>query len=143
MEKTYATKARDIERSWFIADADGQTLGRLATRVAMILRGKHKPSFSQYLDTGDFVVIVNAEKVAVSGTKLDDKNYYRHSGYPGGLRTVNLRHMLERNPERALTLAVRGMLPSNKLGRKMLKKLKVYAGAEHPHSAQQPQTLEL
>jgi len=143
VEKTYATKARDIERSWFIADADGQTLGRLATRVAMILRGKHKPSFSQYLDTGDFVVIVNAEKVAVSGTKLDDKNYYRHSGYPGGLRTVNLRHMLERNPERALTLAVRGMLPSNKLGRKMLKKLKVYAGAEHPHSAQQPQTLEL
>ncbi len=143
MEKTYATKAGDIERSWFIADADGQTLGRIATRVATILRGKHKPSFSPNLDTGDFVVIVNAEKVAVSGTKLDDKNYYRHSGYPGGLRTINLRRMLDRNPERALTLAVRGMLPSNKLGRKMLKKLKVYAGAEHPHSAQQPQTLEL
>ena len=143
MEKTYATKAGDIERSWFVADAEGQTLGRLATRVATILRGKHKPSFSPNLDTGDFVVIVNAEKVTVTGNKLDDKNYYRHSGYPGGLRTVNLRHMLERNPERALTLAVRGMLPSNKLGRQMLKKLKVYAGAEHPHDAQQPQTLEL
>ena len=143
MEKTYATKAGDIERSWFIADADGQILGRLATRVATILRGKHKPSFSPNLDTGDFVVIVNAEKITVTGTKLDDKNYYRHSGYPGGLKTVNLRRMLERNPERALTLAVRGMLPSNKLGRQMLKKLKVYAGAEHPHSAQQPQRLEL
>lgn len=143
MDKTYATKASDIERAWHVADAEGQVLGRLASRVATVLRGKHKPMYSPSLDSGDFVIVVNADKVTVSGTKLDDKLYYRHSGYPGGLKQMSLRRMLETHPERAIRLAVRGMLPKNRLGRQMLKKLKVYAGPEHPHQAQQQQPLEL
>jgi large subunit ribosomal protein L13 len=141
--KTYAAKAGDIERRWYIVDAEGKTLGRLASQVAHVLVGKHKPMYSPGMDVGDFVIVVNADKISVTGRKMDDKMYYRHSGYPGGIRAFNLRDYLERNPERVLALAVRGMLPRNRLGRQMLKKLKVYAGPEHPHAAQQPQPLEL
>jgi large subunit ribosomal protein L13 len=141
--KTYVTKPAEVERSWYVVDADGQTLGRLASRVATILRGKHKPIFSPSVDCGDYVVVVNAEKIHVTGKRLDQKVYYRHSGYPGGLTEITLRRQLERHPTRAVELAVRGMLPKNKLGRKMFKKLKAYAGPEHPHQAQQPEPLEL
>ena len=142
MEKTYVTKAGDVEREWFVLDASGQTLGRLATRIATVLQGKHKPLYAANLDTGDFVVVVNSGKIAVTGNRLDDKLYRRHTGYPGGLKAITLRRMLEIHPERVIRFAVKGMLPKNKLGRQMLKKLKIYADAEHPHAAQQPRTLE-
>jgi large subunit ribosomal protein L13 len=139
---THVVKASDIEREWFVVDAAGQTLGRLASNVARILRGKHKTIYSPHLDVGDYVVVVNADKIAVTGRKMDQKMYYRHTGYPGGIRETNLRGLLARHPTHALKFAVRGMLPKNRLGRRMLRKLKVYAGAEHPHQAQQPKALE-
>ena len=143
MKKTYVTKPEDIQRAWYVVDANGQTLGRLASKVAQIVRGKHKPIYSPATDVGDYVIVVNAEKVHVTGRKLDQKVYYRHSGYPGGLKEVSLRRMLEEHPTRVIEHAVRGMLPKNRLGRKMAKKLKIYAGADHPHEAQQPEPLEL
>ena len=141
--RTFTEKQADIERDWYVVDAEGETLGRLASRIAPILKGKHKPTYTPYLDCGDFVVIINAEKVRVTGRKLDQVFYHHHSGYPGGLKSVSLREQLDRYPERVLQAAVRGMLPKNKLGRRMIKKLKVYAGNEHPHQAQQPKPLEL
>ena len=141
--KTYATKQSEISRSWRVVDADGATLGRLATQVAAILRGKHKPTFSPHLDTGDPVIVVNAAKIKVTGNKLKDKMYVRHSGYPGGFRSENLERLLARRPEEVIRRAVRGMLPRNRLGRKQLTKLKVYAGPDHPHAAQKPQPLEI
>ena len=141
--RTYSATPREIEREWLVVDAQGQTLGRLATRIASVLRGKHKPIYSPHLDCGDFVIVVNAEKVAVTGRKLDQKIYYRHSGYPGGLKEIDLRKQLQLHPERVVESAVRGMLPKNRLGRKLFKKLKVYAGPTHPHQAQQPKTLEI
>ena len=143
MNKTYTTKPSDITRKWYVVDAQGKTLGRLATRVVTILKGKHKPEYSPHMDVGDFVVIINADKIHVTGRKMDQKIYYRHSGYPGGLSKITLRNQLVRYPTRAVELAVRGMLPRNRLGRKMLGKLKVYASPEHPHAAQKPEMLEL
>lgn len=143
IQKTYATRLDDIERRWWVVDAQGMTLGRLASKVAPILRGKHKPCFTPHLDTGDYVIIINADKIHVTGKRLDQKQYYRHSGYPGGLKTMTLRELMSRFPARPLKFAIKGMLPKGPLGRKMLTKLKVYAGAEHPHQAQQPQILEL
>jgi large subunit ribosomal protein L13 len=139
--KTYATKQSEITRSWRVVDADGATLGRLATEVAAILRGKHKTIFSPHLDTGDPVIIVNAAKVRVTGNKLKAKNYVRHSGYPGGLRSETLEQLLARRPEEVVRRAVRGMLPRNRLGEQMSRKLHVYAGADHPHAAQKPEPL--
>jgi large subunit ribosomal protein L13 len=136
--KTYSAKTGEITREWYIVDAEGQTLGRLATRIAERLRGKGKPVFTPHVDTGDFVVVVNAEKVAVTGNKLDDKLYYRHSGYPGGLKTRTLREQLERRPNEVLRKAVWGMIPHTKLGRRQITKLKIYSGPEHPHAAQEP-----
>ena len=136
--KTYSAKPGEITREWYVVDADGQTLGRLATQIADRLRGKGKPQFTPHVDTGDFVVVVNAEKIAVTGNKLDDKLYYRHSGYPGGLRSRPLREQLERRPTEVLRKAVKGMLPRNKLARHQLTKLKIYAGPDHPHQAQEP-----
>jgi large subunit ribosomal protein L13 len=136
---TYSPKPSDIERAWHVVDADGAVLGRLATEVATLLRGKHKPIWAPHVDTGDHVIVVNAAKLAITPRKADQKLYYRHSGYPGGLRQTNLAHMLERDPEKVVRLAVRGMLPKNRLGRSMLRKLRVYAGPTHPHAAQQPQ----
>lgn len=141
--KTYVATPENRQRDWYVVDADGQTLGRIATRIADVLRGKHKPDFTPHCDTGDFVVVINAEKVAVTGNKRESKIYYRHSGYPGGLKSRTLNEMLERQPEEVLRKAVRGMLPRNKLGRAQLLKLKVYAGTEHPHQAQQPQPMEI
>ena len=141
--KTYVTKPADVERAWYVVDAEGQTLGRLASSVATILRGKHKPIYNPGVDCGDFVIIVNADKVAVTGRRLEQKRYYRHSLYIGGLKEITLRDQLQQHPERVIESAVRGMLPKNALGRKMFKKLKVYAGGEHPHQAQQPQPMEL
>ncbi len=141
--KTYSAKKSDIQREWFVVDAAGQNLGRLATRIATLLRGKHKPIFTPSMDTGDFVIVVNADKIAVTGRKLDQKMYYRYSGYPGGLTETSLRRMLEAHPTRVVEFAVRGMLPKNRLGRAMLKKLKVYAGGTHPHEAQQPKPLDV
>ena len=140
---TYVTKPGSVEREWYVVDAGGKTLGRLASQVAAVLRGKHKPQFSPAVNAGDYVIIINAEKIRVTGRKLEQKKYYRHSGYPGGLREITLADQLERHPTRVLKLAVRGMLPRNRLGRKQLKNLKVYAGSEHPHQAQQPKRLEL
>jgi len=142
-EKTYAVKADDIQREWFVVDAEGKNLGRLATQIAKILRGKHKPSFSPSMDVGDFVIVVNAEKVTVTGNKMAAKKYYRHSLYPGGLTEVTLEEMLKKHPTRVISHAVRGMLPKNRLGRQLIKKLKVYAGASHPHQAQQPTPLDI
>jgi large subunit ribosomal protein L13 len=139
--KTYSAKPGEIEREWYLVDAEGQTLGRLATQIADRLRGKGKPQFTPHVDTGDFVVVVNAEKIAVTGKKLDDKKYYKHSGYPGGLRERSLREQLERRPTEVLRLAVKGMLPRTRLGRAQLTKLKIYAGPEHPHEAQAPKPL--
>ncbi len=136
--KTYSAKPGEIQRDWYVVDAEGQTLGRLATQIAERLRGKGKPQFTPHVDTGDFVVVVNAEKIAVTGNKLDDKMYYRHSGYPGGLRSRPLREQLDRLPAEVLRKAVRGVLPRNRLGRQQLTKLKIYAGPEHPHGAQDP-----
>jgi large subunit ribosomal protein L13 len=141
--KTYAVKASEIERRWWVVDATDQTLGRLATRIATLLEGKHKPTYSPHLDVGDHVVVLNAGKVKVTGTKLAQKVYYRHSNYPGGLKQENLATLLERKPELVIERAVKGMLPQNRLGRAMFKKLKVYPGAEHPHQAQQPSQIEL
>ncbi len=143
MEKTFVTKDQDVQREWFVVDAAGQTLGRLSTRVAQVLRGKHKPTYSPSVDTGDYVVVVNAERIHVTGRKLDQKIYYRHSRYPGGLKEITLRNQLEKHPTRVIEHAVRGMLPKTRLGRRMFKKLKVYAGPDHPHEAQLPQSLEL
>lgn len=141
--KTYSAKPKDIEREWFIVDAAGMPLGRLATRVASILRGKHKTMFTPSMDTGDHVVIINAEKVALTGRKSQTKVYYRHSGYPGGLTEVPYERMMATHPERIIEIAVKGMLPHNSLGRKMFTKLKVYAGVDHPHGAQQPKVLDI
>src|SRR5437667_6821244 len=143
VQKTWNAKPSEITRRWYVVDAEGQTLGRLATRIADTLRGKGKPVYTPHVDTGDFVIVVNAEKIAVTGKKLDEKMYYRHSGYPGGLRERTLREQLERQPTEVLRTAVKGMLPRNKLGRAQLTKLKIYAGPEHPHSAQAPTTLEV
>lgn len=140
--KTVSTKPHEVERKWYLVDAEGQTLGRLASRIATILRGKHKPGFTPHVDTGDFVIVINAEKIHVTGKRLDTKFYYRHSGYPGGIKAESLRVVLQRKPEKALMEAVRRMLPKNNLGRTMLKKLKVYGGSEHPHEAQKPESLE-
>jgi large subunit ribosomal protein L13 len=141
--KTYAVKASEIEREWFVVDAEGKTLGRLASEIAQILKGKHKPIYSTHLDVGDFVIVINAEKVRVTGRKLEQKFYYHHSGYPGGLKSISLKDQLARHPTRVLKAAVRGMLPKSRLGRRMIKKLKIYAGQEHPHQAQQPKELDL
>jgi large subunit ribosomal protein L13 len=141
--KTHATKASEIQRDWWLVDADGVVLGRLASEVAKRLRGKHKPNFAPYLDVGDHVVVVNASKVVLTGSKVTDKKLYRHSGYPGGLKAVSYEKLLATRPEVAIEKAVRGMLPGNRLGRAMLKKMKVYAGAQHPHGAQEPKRLDL
>ncbi len=136
--RTFSPKAADVKRQWHVIDASDVVLGRLASQAAVLLRGKHKPIFAPHVDTGDFVIIVNAAKVALTGNKLADKRAYRHSGYPGGLRSVAYGDLMATSPERAVTKAVKGMLPKNSLGRQMLRKLKVYAGPEHPHQAQQP-----
>jgi large subunit ribosomal protein L13 len=141
--KTFSAKPGEITRDWYVVDAEGQTLGRLATQIADVLRGKRKPQYTPHVDTGDFVVVVNAEKIAVTGSKLDDKMYYRHSGYPGGLKSRPLREQLERRPTEVLRKAVKGMLPRNRLARQQIGKLKIYAGPEHPHQAQAPKTFEL
>lgn len=141
--RTFTAKEAEIKRDWYVVDAQGQTLGRLASQIAPILKGKHKPIYTPHLDCGDFVIVVNAEKVRVTGRKLDQQFYYHHSGYPGGLAIISLRDQLDRHPKRVLEAAVMGMLPKNRLGRRMIKKLKVYAGDSHPHQAQQPKPLEL
>jgi large subunit ribosomal protein L13 len=143
MTTTYMAKATDVKQDWYVIDAAGKTLGRLATEAASLMRGKHKPTFTPHVDTGDFVIVINAEKVVLTGKKLDKKMYYRHSGYPGGLKTTSAREMINTKPERVIEFAVHGMLPKSKLGNQMKTKLKVYAGAEHPHQAQQPQVWEL
>ena len=140
--KTYSAKPGEITREWYLVDAEGKTLGRLATQIADTLRGKRKPQYTPHVDTGDFVVVVNAEKIQVTGNKLDQKRYYRHSGYPGGLRSRTLRDQLERRPTEVLRVAVKGMLPKNRLARQQITKLKIYAGPEHPHEAQNPKPLE-
>jgi|TARA_Y100001933_G_scaffold171787_1_gene169959 large subunit ribosomal protein L13 len=136
-------RAEDVRRSWFVVDAEDKTLGRLATEIATRLRGKHKPEYTPHVDTGDYVIVVNAEKIRVTGAKTTDKMYYRHSGYPGGIKSRSFEQMRDSHPERIIEKAVKGMMPRNPLGRAMLKKLKVYAGGEHPHSAQQPEPLEI
>ena len=141
--KTYSAKAESVERDWYVVDAAGKTLGRLATEVATRLRGKHKPEYTPHVDTGDYIVIVNAAKVAVTGNKYNDKMYHHHSGYPGGIKSYSFEKLIDRAPERVLQRAVKGMLPKNPLGRAMFRKLKVYSGSEHPHVAQQPQALAL
>jgi len=140
--KTIWTSEEDVVRQWFVVDAEGQTLGRLASQIAAVLRGKHKPTYNPAVDTGDFVVVVNAEKIHTTGRRLDQKKYYRHSGYVGGMTEITLREQLKKHPDRVIYSAVKGMLPKNVLGRNMLRKLKVYAGPEHPHHAQQPEPLE-
>ena len=142
MFKTFVTKEADIQRQWYIVDAAGQSLGRLATKVAAVLRGKHKPIFTPGLDTGDYVIVINAGQVTVTGNKLTEKFYYRYSGYPGGMTAISLRDQLAKHPDRVIEHAVWGMLPHNRLGKAMLKKLKVYGGAEHPHAAQKPVELK-
>jgi large subunit ribosomal protein L13 len=141
--KTWNAKPGEVERRWLVVDAEGKTLGRLAVHIADALRGKDKPEYTPHVDTGDFVIVVNAEKIQVTGKKLDDKIYYRHSGYPGGIRKRTLREQLERRPTEVLRKAVKGMLPRNRLGRAQITKLKIYAGPEHPHEAQSPQPLEV
>ncbi len=143
--KTYSPSAEEAKssREWWLVDAEGKTLGRLASEIAQILRGKHKPSFSPHVDGGDFVIVTNCEKIVTTGNKMDAKLYYRHSRYPGGLKSRTLREQLDRFPDQVITAAVKGMMPKTKLGRAQMKKLKVYAGGEHPHEAQQPKTLEL
>ena len=140
--KTYSQKASEVQRDWHVIDAEDQTLGRLATQIAVLLRGKHKPTFSPNLDGGDFVIVVNAEKVALLGRKPEQKMYYRHSGYPGGFKQIPYKRMLATHPDRILRLAVKGMLPKTRLGRQQIVKLKIYAGPTHPHAAQQPKTYE-
>jgi large subunit ribosomal protein L13 len=141
--KTYVANPTDRERNWVLVDANGQTLGRLATQIADALRGKRKPEYTPHVDTGDFVVVINAEKISVTGNKRAEKRYYRHSGYPGGLKSRTLEEMLERRPEEVIRIAVKGMLPRNRLARKQITKLKVYAGTEHPHAAQSPTPMEI
>lgn len=143
MRTTYMAKPSEIERKWYIIDAAGQTLGRMASEAASLLRGKHKPQFTPHIDTGDFVIIINADKIVLTGKKLLQKKYYRHSGYMGGLKTTTAQEMLNKKPERMVELAVHGMLPKNRLGNRLKTKLKVYAGTEHPHAAQQPEAWEL
>ena len=140
---TRSINPAEVERRWFVVDANGQTLGRLASQVAHVLRGKHKPSFTPHVDTGDFIIVVNAEKIRLTGRKLEQKRYYRHSGYVGSIRSVTAGRMLETFPERVIEAAVRGMLPRGPLGRKTFSKLKVYAGEEHPHAAQKPEPMEI
>lgn len=142
MDKTYSPKANEIEREWILIDAEDQILGRLATQIATLLRGKHKPEFAPHIDVGDFVVVINADKIRVTGNRLDQKMYHRHSGYLGGLTSLTLREMMDKSPDQVIHKAVWGMLPKNSMGRKLLKKLKVYAGPEHPHAAQQPRQLK-
>ena len=139
--KTFTPTPKDIQRDWFVVDASNKTLGRLASQIAHRLRGKHKPEFAPHMDNGDFIVVVNCEKVRVTGTKLDNKKYWRHTGYPGGIYSNTLRELLDNKPDQVLEKAVKGMLPKNRLGRAMLKKLKIYSGGEHPHTAQNPQPL--
>jgi large subunit ribosomal protein L13 len=141
--RTFTAKTAEIKRQWYIVDAQGQTLGRLASKIAPILKGKHKPIYTPHLDCGDFVIVINVDKVRVTGNKLDQKIYYRHSQYMGGLKSINLRDQLAQHPDRVLLAAVKGMLPKNRLGRQMIKKLKLYAGEVHPHQAQQPRSLPL
>lgn len=141
--KTYVAKPTDRQRDWYVVDAEGKTLGRLASEIATALRGKRKPEYTPHIDTGDFVVVVNAEKVHVTGNKREDKIYWRHSGYPGGIKSRNLNEMLDRRPEEVIRRAVKGMMPRNRLSRRQLTKLKVYAGPEHPHEAQQPKPMEI
>ena len=141
--KTYSAKPADIHHDWFVIDASGKTLGRMAAEIAHRLRGKHKPEYTPHMDTGDYIVVINAEKVAVTGNKGEGKIYHSHTGYPGGLKSISFNKLIDKAPERAIQSAVKGMLPRNPLGREMFRKLKVYAGSEHPHAAQQPQTLEL
>jgi large subunit ribosomal protein L13 len=141
--KTYVAKPSDRQRDWCVVDAEGQTLGRLATQIADVLRGKRKPEYTPHIDTGDFVVVVNAEKIRVTGNKMEQKNYWRHSGYPGGIKSRTLAEMLDRRPEEVIRKAVKGMLPRNRLARQQLTKLKVYAGPDHPHAAQLPKPMEL
>lgn len=141
--KTWTPTPQDIKRDWIMVDAQDKILGRLASQIAMHLRGKHKPEFAPHMDNGDFVVVVNVEKIKVTGNKLLDKKYYRHSGFPGGLKEITLRDQLAKKPDEVLRTAVRGMLPKNRLGRQLLKKLKIYAGSEHPHTAQEPKPLDL
>lgn len=141
--KTYSAKPESVQREWFIVDAAEKTLGRLATEIALRLKGKHKPEYTPHVDTGDYIVVINAEKIRVTGKKTTDKMYYRHTGYPGGLRSISFDKLIDHKPEMVIEQAVKGMLPKNPLGRDMYRKLKVYAGSEHPHTAQQPQTLEM
>lgn len=141
--KTQSAKPESVARDWFVVDAADKTLGRLSTEIARRLRGKHKPEYTPHVDTGDYIVVINAEKVRVTGKKSDHKQYYRHTGYPGGLRSMNFEEMIQRHPERVVEYSVKGMLPRGPLGRSMFRKLKVYAGDEHPHAAQQPQQLEI
>jgi len=141
--KTYTPKKGEIEQKWYVVDAEGKVLGRLATKVASVLRGKHKPQYTPFLDTGDHVIVVNAAKVVLTGNKRDNKVYYRHSGYPGGLKQTTCKEIMETHPERVVMMAVKGMLPHNALGRAMLKKLRVYAGPEHDHEAQKPELLSV
>ena len=141
--KTFSAKPESVERDWYIVDAENKTLGRLSTEIARRLRGKHKPEYTPHVDTGDYIIVINAEKVHVSGNKRTDKMYHHHTGYPGGLKSISFDKLIERAPERVIETAVKGMLPKNPLGRAMYKKMKVYAGTEHPHTAQQPKTLEV
>ncbi|MDH5606568.1 MAG: 50S ribosomal protein L13 [Anaerolineae bacterium] len=141
MEKTYYPKASEITQDWYVADADGQTLGRFATKVANVLMGKHKPTFTPGVEMGDYVIVVNCEKIAVTGNKMDDKKYYHHTGYPGGIKEINLRDQLAKYPDRVMRAAVWGMLPKNKRGKKLLNNLKIYAGPDHNHAAQDPKPL--
>ena len=141
--RTYTPKAADVTKKWYIVDAENVVLGRLATTVANLLRGKHKPTYAPHIDTGDYVIVINADKVVLTGSKLDTKRAYRHSGYPGGLRSLTYRELLEKSPEKAVEKAVRGMVPHTKLGRAQMKKLRVFVGSEHPHTAQQPETVEI
>ena len=141
--KTFSAKPAEVKRDWYVVDATDKTLGRLASEIALRLRGKHKPVYTPHVDTGDYIVVVNAEKIAVTGNKLSDKMYHRHTGYVGNLKSISLDKLLQKAPERAIETAVKGMLPKNPLGRAMFKKLKVYAGAEHKHTAQQPKPLEI
>jgi large subunit ribosomal protein L13 len=141
--RTFSAKAHEVNRDWYVVDADGKTLGRLATEIARRLRGKHKPEFTPHVDTGDHIVVINAEKIRVTGAKAKDKIYHHHTGYPGGIKSISFEKLIDKAPERVIQGAVKGMLPRNPLGRAMFKKLKVYAGTEHPHAAQQPQVLNV
>lgn len=142
-QRTFMAKEADLEKEWFVVDAAGQRLGRLATQVAAVLRGKHKPTYTPHIDSGDYVIVINADRIELTGNKLSDKMYYRHSQYPGGLKKRSAGEMLAKSPKKVIELAVRGMLPHNRLGRRQLRKLKVYAGPDHPHAAQQPQPLAI